>query len=108
LSSALRRTAWPQLAIARSLHSIPIGTASAAGRLDSNGFIESAPEHRARAQAYSGKRASDKTLTFYVSLHFLVADDSTTMFFSERLSLGKFEKHVEMSREQKGRAIQGA
>jgi hypothetical protein len=41
-------------------------------------------------------------------VNFLVADDSTTMFFSERLSLGKFKKHLEMSREQKGRAIQAA
>jgi hypothetical protein len=42
-----------------------------------------------------------------VLANFLVADDSTTMFFSERLSLGELKKHVEMSREQKGRAIKG-
>jgi hypothetical protein len=48
-SFALRRATRPQLDNPALLHSIYIGPASEAGRFSANGFIESAPEHRANA-----------------------------------------------------------
>jgi len=39
---------------------------------------------------------------------FLAAEDSTTMIVSERLSLGEYKKHVEMSRDTERTSDSGA